>query len=100
MLSGCKKCISTEYTVVEVKVVDKYHRASYVTPVFTGKVMSMISHPAVNKITVEYDGIKYNLNGIEVYEKYNDKVGQIVNGTLRTRNYDDGTTKHDITSLE
>ena len=60
----------------------------------------MITHPAVNRITVEYNGIEYSVNGRETYEKYQDKVGEYTNAVLETHTYDDGTVKYDILSLE
>ena len=65
-----------------------------------GKVTTMQTHPAVNRITVEYNGIEYSVNGRDTYEKYQDKVGEYTNAVLETRTYDDGTVKYDILSLE
>lgn len=99
-LVGCAKCISTEYENVEVNIVDEYHRGMYITPISTGKVTTMITHPAVYRITVEYGGIEYTISGSDTYNRYKDKVGEVVVGTLEIRTYDDGTVKYDITSLE
>ena len=29
LLSGCAECISTEYEVVEVEIIDQHHRSAY-----------------------------------------------------------------------
>ena len=79
---------------------DEYHRGLYVIPVRVGKVTTMQTHPAVNRITVEYNGIEYSVNGRDTYENYKDKVGEYTNGILETRTYDNGTVKYDILSLE
>ena len=47
-------------------------------------------------ITIEYDGIEYNIFGSNTYNKYSDQIGEYVNGTLETKKYDDGTVRYDI----
>ena len=99
-LIGCAKCINTEYENVEVTIVDKYHRAMWMQPVRAGKVTTFITHPAVWRITVEYNGVEYTVNGSDTYNKYKDKIGQIAVGQFEINTYDDGTVKYDIVSLE
>lgn len=98
-LSGCAKCIDTQYSTVDVKIVDEYYRGMYVTPMKCGKVMTMISHPAVYDITVEYNGTDYVISGSDTYEKYSDKIGEFTTGTIETKSYDDGTVRYNITEL-
>lgn len=100
VLTGCAKCISTEYENVEVNIVDEYHRGMYVTPIRAGKVTTMVTHPAVYRITVEYNGVEYTISGSDTYNKYKDMVGQTTTGTLEIRTYDNGSVRYDITSLE
>ena len=100
ILTSCEKCISTETSTVEVKVIDKYYRSAYVTPVNCGKSITMITHPAVYKIMVEYEGNAYAFYGIDTYTKYVEKVGENANAILETKKYDDGTVKCNITNLE
>lgn len=100
VLTGCAKCISTEYENVEVNIVDEYHRGMYVTPIRAGKVTTMVTHPAVYRITVEYNGVEYTISGSDTYNKYKDMVGQTTTGTLEIRTYDNGFVRYDITSLE
>ena len=57
-------------------------------------------YSAVYQITDEYNGDEFEINDKATYEKYKDKVGESATGTLRTRTYDDGTVKYDITELE
>lgn len=101
-LTGCAKLISTEYENVEVKITDVYYKPSYTTTTYnvTLKMPMVQSHPAVYRITIEYNGIEYTLSDSDTYNKYKDKVGQTVVGTLRIRTYDDGTVRYDITELE
>ena len=72
----------------------------YMTPVFNGKTTTMITHPAVYRITVEYNGVEYTISGSDTYNKYKEKVGKTTIGTLEIRTYDDGTVKYDIIALE
>lgn len=99
-LIGCKKCVDTQYSSVTVKVVDEYHRAAYITPIFNGKTTTIITHPAVYKITVEYNGKEYAISGSDTYNKYSNKIGESVTAILETKIYDDKTEKYNITKLE
>ena len=57
-LTGCAKCISTETSTVQVKIIDEYHRAAYTTMYYSPATKTILpqSHPAVYRITVEYNG--------------------------------------------
>lgn len=59
ILTGCAKCISTETSTVQVKIIDEYHRAAYTTMYYSTATKTMLSqsHPAVYRITVEYNGV-------------------------------------------
>lgn len=100
MLTGCAKYISTETSTVRVKVVDEYYRATYMTPIFNSETTTTIIYPEVYRITVEYDGRKYNIFDSSTYNKYSDRIGEYVNGTLETKKYDDGTVRYNIVDLE
>ena len=99
-LFGCAKCINTEYETVEVTVVDEYHRGMYMTPMKVGKVTTMQTHPAVYRITVEYNGVEYSINGKEIYDIYKDMVGKKVNATLEIKYYDNESVRYDIIELK
>lgn len=98
-LVGCTKVVNVEQEEVLVKVVDEYHRSSYMLPMQVGKITQWITYPATYQIKVEYGGATFTLNGEEVYYKYKDKVGTIASGTLETETCDDGTKCYKITSL-
>lgn len=100
LLSGCAKLVNIEHQEVEVTITDEYHRGMYVTPMRVGKVTTMQTHPAVYRITVEYNGIEYTISGSDTYNKYKDKVGEIATGTLEILTYDDGTVRYNITELQ
>lgn len=101
-LVGCAKLVNTEYKEVEVKVVDEYHKPSYTTVEYNValKMPMSRSHPAIYRITVEYDGVEYAIGGSKTYDKYKNMVGQTVMATLEIRTYEDETVKYDITKLQ
>ena len=58
------------------------------------------SHPAVYRITVEYNSVEYDISDSDTYNKYSDKIGEYVDGILETKKYDDGTVRYNIVDLE
>ena len=99
-LTGCKKCVSTEYKHVPVKIIDAESRSAYSYPVRVGKTTSIRVVPASYNTVVEYDSVEYSLSSSETYYKYRDKIGKTAKGKLETKRYDDGSTKFRIVSLE
>lgn len=100
MLTGYKKCVSTEYKHVPVKIIDAESRSAYSYPVRVGKTTSIRVVPASYNTVVEYDSVEYSLSSSETYYKYRDKIGKTAKGKLETKRYDDGSTKVRIVSLE
>lgn len=88
--------------MVQVKVVDEYYRAAYTTMHYNPAIKTMLpqKHSAIHKITVEYNGVEYNISDSDTYNKYSDKVGEYVNGTLETKKYDNRTVKYKVIGLE
>lgn len=99
-LTGCKKCVSTEYEYVPVKIMDAESRLAYSYPVRVGKTTSIRVVPASYNTVVEYDSMEYSLSSSETYYKYRDKIGKTAKGKLETKRYDDGSAKVRIVSLE
>lgn len=99
-LTGCKKCVSTEYKHVPVKIIDAESRSAYSYPVRVGKTTSIRVVPASYNTVVEYDSMEYSLSSSETYYKYRDKIGKTAKGKLETKRYDDGSAKVRIVSLE
>ncbi|MBR5014302.1 MAG: hypothetical protein IKY16_06820 [Bacteroidales bacterium] len=97
---GCAKLVETKYEDVKVIITDSYHRSALVQPIKAGKVMTVITHPAIYRITVKYNGIEYSINGRDTYNKYKDKIGETVSGILEKRIYDNGNISIKITELE
>lgn len=100
LFTGCAECISVEQQEVDVKIVEAYHRPSYCVPMRVGKVTTIMTYPAIYRITIEYNDKKYTINGSQAYHKYKDKVNQTVKGILEIRTYDDDTVKYNIISIE
>ena len=97
---GCAECISTEYNSVEVTIVDEYYHGAWIQPVFTGKSIINVPHPAEYRIKVSYYGEEYTINDSATYNKYKDKVGEVANGTLEIKTYDDGSVRYNIIALD
>lgn len=90
---------STEDSTVQVKIIDEYHHGSYMTSVYTDKSFMYTPHPAVYRITVEYNGEQYYLTDEESYELYHDKIGETADALLRTTKCDNGNVTYDIVGL-
>ena len=99
-LTGCKKCVSTEYEYVPVKIMHAESRSAYSYPVRVGKTTSIRVVPASYNTVVVYDSMEYYLSSSETYYKYRDKIGKTAKGKLETKRYDDGSAKVRIVSLE
>ena len=61
-VSGCAKCIDTQYSTVEVKVVDEHYEKEYLIPRHDGEKVVWMYMPAVYKITVEYNNAGWDLD--------------------------------------
>lgn len=92
-LSGCKKAIHTETTVVEATVVDIYHKNSWTQYVWTGKTMTVIYHKAKYKVTLQYVDYKTTVDNKDLYDQCKDNIGAIVECNLVTTYYEDGTAE-------
>ena len=99
-LSGCTKLIDTKYEDVEVKIIDSYHQSAYTTTIMVGKVISVVTHPAIYHITVEYNNVEYTISGESVYYEYKDKIKQVAIGVLETKIYDNGSIEYNIIELK
>lgn len=99
-LVGCREVVNVETQEVEVHIIDEYHRGTYMTPVYNGKTTIMVTHPAVYKITVEYEGVEFVLSGRDIYNEYSDKVGETTMGTLKITTFDDDSIDWDIIELK
>lgn len=100
VLTGCTKCINTEYENVEVNIVDKYYKESETEYYLIGSTIGTNEIPEIYEITVEYNNVEYTISGSDTYNKYKDIVGQTTTGTLEIRTYDDGSVRYDITELQ
>lgn len=98
-LCGCSKCLSVEHETVEVKVVDTYYRGPWTQMIMSGKVMVPVHHAAVYRVSVQYEGLWYNIEGADAYNQYKNRVGETVPATMEIRTFVDDTIKRDIISL-
>ena len=88
-MTGCKEVVDKESITVEAIVVDKYHRGYWVQPIMVGKVITVITHPAVWKTIFHYQGYEAEVSGSEVYGQY--EVGDTAECDLVTYYYDDSS---------
>ena len=49
-----------------------------------------VTEPAIYKITVKYNNKEYVLEGKSIYNKYHNRIGDTVIGTLEIRTYKHG----------
>ena len=99
-LTGCTKCIKKTTEPVKVKIVNEYYNPGQIKVAGYSDGRPIIKNePAEYEITVEYDGVDYSFHSESVYRKYHGRVGEMIQGTLVTREYDDGTSKSRIVSI-
>jgi len=99
-LTGCTKCIKKTTEPVKVKIVNEYYNPEQIKVAgYSGGRPIIKNEPAEYEITVEYDGVDYSFHSESVYRKYHGRVGEMIQGTLVTREYDDGTSKSRIVSI-
>lgn len=102
VLTGCTKCIRTEVSTVQVKVTDEYYEAAHATleynVIYDMPMLKTV--PTKYRITVEYNDIEYDFTDEDTYNKYSNRIGEYVNGTLETKKYEDGTVRYNIVNLE
>lgn len=99
LLSGCAKCINVEYNDVEVTIVGAYHQPSRILSVCIGKTVVPIRRPDIYQITVEYGGRYYKFDDIDIYNKYDNMIGQTIKAKSELKTYDDGSTQYRIASI-
>ena len=92
-LSGCKKAVHAETTVVKATVVDTYHKSAWMQSVYNGKGFTYIRHPAKYNVTLQYEDYEVTVNNQKLYNQYKDNIGAIVECNLVTTYYDDGTSE-------
>lgn len=63
-----------------------------------GKVRTFVIHPAVYRVTVEYEGLEYNISVSSFYNEYKDRIGESVKVVCHKRYYDDGSIRQDVES--
>jgi hypothetical protein len=93
------KPIKIERKDIEVTIIGKHYRGMYVSPMKVGKSTTMITHPSVYEILVEYNGTEFTINDFDTYQKYKDKVGEAATGVLEVCTYKDGSKTSDFIYL-
>lgn len=99
MFTGCAKVVSTEEYKATVTVVDVHYTPVRIYPVKVGKVNMMQTIPADYDVTVEYNGVEYDLDSASAYNIAKENVGKIVMANIKKTRYDDGTVKFSVSGL-
>lgn len=76
LLTGCAECISTKESSVQAKVVDSYYQPAYNTTIINPALhtISVVPHPAIYRITVEYDDCEYDIETSSAYKNTTRKL--------------------------
>ena len=91
---GYNKVIKEETIKTRVKIINKDYRESYSTPLYTGKVVIPVYHPAEYNVKYEYKGIKNSIDDEDFYNRVNENEEAVVN--LHVIYYEDDTISFDI----
>lgn len=101
LLTACgAEVVATWRLEADVVVVDSYHRDAWTQPIWTGKFWTYIHHSETNKITVYYEGGRFDIDDEDLYNKYCDSIGETVTGVFEITTYDDGTRRYELIGLE
>lgn len=95
-LVGCAELINTETQEVDATVTDVYYKGAWAQPMWTGKTMMLIPHPAQYKVTFEYENVTLTVDDADIYDYYKDNIGATVKCDLVTEYYDDGTVRQTL----
>ena len=96
LLTGCSKIIETEKQDIKVEIINTNY-----SPMWTQMVgETFITYPSKYEVTVKYKGKEYTVDNEEVYQKYKDKIGEIVDAELTTNIYDTGNVVKIITKIK
>ena len=89
-MTGCgKKVVNTESIVVEATVVDKDHSPQWTQPIWTGKSITVVVHPATWATTFQYEDYEVRVSGSKTYHQYH--IGDTAQCELVTYYYDDSS---------
>lgn len=97
-LTGCAEVINEEIYEKPVTVVDIYERGAWTQPIRSGKVTTIITHPAVHKVTISVDGYEYTISGSSYCDNFFE--GEECIGVFLKRDYDNGKSKISLEDLK
>lgn len=92
--AGCAEVKEQDSILVSAILVDTHYKGMWIQPIISGKSVMMINHPADYDLIFEYEGQRYNLDvDRDIYNTYENAVGQKFNMELVTIVYDNDTTE-------
>ena len=93
-LAGCAEVKEQDSMLVPAILVDTHYKSMWLQPVVTGKLVTMIHHPADYDLIFEYEEQRYNLDvDSDIFNTYENAVGQEFDMELITTVYDNNTTE-------
>lgn len=95
-LGGHEAKTVTETQEVEATVTDVDYKGAWSQPVWTGKTMILIPHPAQYKVTFTYENVTLTVDDKDLYDFYKDNVGATIKCDLIIEYYDDGSIEQTL----
>lgn len=91
---GCAEIKKQDSMLVHAILVDTHYKRAWIQPIISGNSVMMINHPADYDLIFEYEGQRYNLDvDKDIYNTYENAVGQEFDMELVTTVYDNDTTE-------
>lgn len=101
---GCAKEIGRDKLKAEATVIELDYDEEYtqMIPMSTGKTTTLMPqhHDAEYDVTVGYQGVEYEVDNKEVYDKVEHKLYKPVKCKFDIVRYDDGTSRMILTEIE
>lgn len=102
-VGGCKKEVSREYINDNVTVAESEYKAgkTWVTTSVVNKIPHTTVHniPAEYNICFKYKSFKIHYNDKDLYDKYNNREGEVIKAKLCLKYYDDDSSECEIEEL-
>lgn len=96
LITSCAKVTSVETDTVEATIIDANYTPTRMIPMRTGKITTHITYPSRHEITVKYGDISTTIDDRNLYYKYKDHIGSIVECELITKYFDNGKIRQEL----
>lgn len=98
LVSGCAitKEVSREVELVDAVVTGVDYDPPYSRPVMVGKVITIHRTPADYDVFVEYNGCTATIDDKELYNYYENRIGETIQMEYITITYKNGEVRHKL----